>query len=68
MKEYKINVIKEYVSTAIISEEPQEELVSLLLTLIDKLDPDMEDSVLEYLYQEEKRIPITRTIYKDSND
>jgi len=68
MKEYKINVIKEYVSTAMISEEPQEELVSLLLTLIDKLDAEMQDSVLEYLYQEEKRIPITRTIYKDSND
>jgi hypothetical protein len=28
MKEYKINVIKEYVSTALISEDPQEELVS----------------------------------------
>ena len=58
MKEYKINVIKEYVSTAIYSEDPQEELVSLVFTLIDKLDPEAQDAVLEYLYHEEKRLPI----------
>lgn len=58
MKEYKINVIKEYVSTAIYSEEPQEELVSLVFTLIDKLDPEEQDTVLEYLYHEERRLPI----------
>ena len=58
MKEYKINVIKEYVSTAIYSEDPQEELVSLVFTLIDKLDPEEQDTVLEYLYHEERRLPI----------
>ena len=59
MKEYKINVIKEYVSTALISEDPEEELVSLVFTLIDKLDPEAQDTVLEYLYHEERRLPIT---------
>lgn len=58
MKEYQINVIKEYVSTALISEDPQEELVSLVFTLMDKLEPEAQDTILEYLYHEEKRLPI----------
>lgn len=58
MKEYKINVIKEYVSTALISEDPEEELVSLVFTLIDKLEPEAQDTVLEYLYHEERRLPV----------
>lgn len=59
MKEYKINVIKEYVSTALISEDPEEELVSLVFTLINRLETEAQDAVLEYLYHEEKRLPIT---------
>jgi hypothetical protein len=62
MKEYKINVIKEYVSTALISEDPQEELVSLIYTLTDKLDQEAQDAILEYLYHEEKRLPITSRV------
>jgi hypothetical protein len=62
MKEYKINVIKEYVSTALISEDPQEELVSLIYTLTDKLDQEAQEAILEYLYHEEKRLPITSRV------
>ena len=57
MKEYKISVIKEYVSTVLISEDPEEELISLVFTLIDKLEPEAQDTILEYLYHEEKRLP-----------
>jgi hypothetical protein len=58
MKEYKINVIKEYVSTALISEDPEEELVSLVFTLINRLEQEAQDAVLEYLYHEERRLPV----------
>ena len=62
MKGYKINVIKEYVSTALISEDPEEALTEAITVLIN-LAPDQEDDALDYLHHKEKQLPIRESVY-----
>lgn len=63
MKGYKINVIEEYVSTALISEDPNEALIEAITVLIN-LAPDQQDDALEYLHHKEKQLPIRSTVYE----
>lgn len=63
MKGYKINVIEEYVSTALISEDPNEALIEAITVLIN-LAPDQEDDALDYLHHKEKQLPIRKSVYE----
>lgn len=55
MKGYKVNVIKEYVSTALISDDPEEALIEAITVLIN-LAPDQEDDALDYLHHKEQQL------------
>ena len=62
MKGYKLHIIKEYVSTALISEDPDEALQEAIIELIN-LAPDQEDDALDYLHHKEKQLTIRGTTY-----
>jgi hypothetical protein len=60
MKEYQKNIINEYVSTAMISEEPEEHISHIIYFLIDifvNTDEKLHE-VVEYVYEKEKKIKI----------
>jgi hypothetical protein len=60
MKEYQRAIINEYVSSALISADPEEHLLDVIYYLIDTFvdtDEKLHD-VIEYLYTEEKRITV----------
>jgi len=60
MKEYQRAIINEYVSTALISADPEEHILDVIYYLIDTFvdtDEKLHD-VIEYLYTEEKRITV----------
>ena len=60
MKEYQKNIINEYVSSALISADPEEHFLDVIYYLIDTFvdtDEKLHD-VIEYLYTEEKRITV----------
>jgi hypothetical protein len=60
MKEYQKAIINEYVSSALISADPEEHLLDVIYYLIDTFvdtDEKLHD-VIEYLYTEEKRITV----------
>lgn len=60
MKEYQKAIINEYVSSALISDDPEEHLLDVIYYLIDTFvdtDEKLHD-VIEYLYTEEKRITV----------
>jgi hypothetical protein len=63
MKGYKLHIIKEYVSTALISEDPEEAIQEAIMVLIN-LAPDQQDDALDYLHHKEKQLPIRSTIYE----
>ena len=60
MKEYQKNIINEYISTAMISEDPEEHISHIIYFLMDIfIDTDAKvHEVLEYVYQKEKKIKI----------
>jgi predicted metal-binding protein len=62
MKGYKLHIIKEYVSTALISEDPDEALQEAIMELIN-LAPDQQDDALDYLHHKEKQLTIRGTTY-----
>ena len=60
MKDYQRAIINEYVSTALISADPEEHILDVIYYLIDTFvdtDEKLHD-VIEYLYTEEKRITV----------
>lgn len=57
MKNYQLNIIKEYVSTALISVDAEQTLVEGICELID-LSGNNSEEILEYLFEAEKRIQI----------
>lgn len=57
MKGYKYNIIEDFVSTTLISEDPQEVLENAIGYIIDLADSS-EDDAFEYLYSYEKNIKI----------
>lgn len=59
MKNYQLNIIKEYVSTALISDDPQEHLVNGIAKLIEAYEEET-DEAIEYLFEAEKQIPLRR--------
>lgn len=57
LKDYEINIIHDYVSTALISEDPEEYLQRAMVTLIEISSVKIDKSaLLEYLYHSEKTI------------
>ncbi len=57
MKEHQIHIIKEYVSTALISDDPEKYLINGITKLIEAYEDD-KDEAMEYLFEAEKQIPI----------
>ena len=49
-------------STALISEDPNEALIEAITVLIN-LAPDQEDDALDYLHHKEKQLPIRESVY-----
>ena len=60
MKNYQINIIKEYGSTAVISDDPEEQLHIILERLLDYLNVEQLENELEFMYQFEKQMPLRR--------
>jgi len=60
MKNYQRNVIKEYISTALISEEPEVYLQTVIENLFDYLCGEDLEIELEALFEAEKTTPIRR--------
>jgi hypothetical protein len=60
MKNYQINIIKEYVSTALISDDPEEHLHIILERLLDYLNVEQLENELEFMYQFEKQMPLRK--------
>lgn len=60
MYEHQKHIIKEFISTALISEDPEEYLMQAFLKVIDIADDgdEAKSEVVEYLYEAEKIIPI----------
>ena len=60
MKEYQKNIINEYISTAMISEDPEEHILHIIYFLMDIfIDTDEKvHEAIEYVYQKEKKIKI----------
>jgi hypothetical protein len=59
MKNYQLNIIKEYVTTALISDDPEEHLINAIVNLIDRYI-DSIDEVMEYLSEAELKITLKR--------
>ncbi len=60
MKDYQRAIINEYVSSALISADPEEHILDVIYYLIDTFvdtDEKLHD-VIEYLYTEEKKITV----------
>jgi recombinational DNA repair protein (RecF pathway) len=61
MKGYELNVIVEHISTAMITEDPEETLFQTFLYVLSELvDTDYQHEILEYLYQSEKNMEIRK--------
>jgi hypothetical protein len=60
MKKYQLSIIKEYISTCLISEEPDVYLQAAILNLFDYLCGEDLEHELEALFEAEKKIPIRR--------
>lgn len=60
MKNYQINIIKEYISTALISEEPEIYLQAVIESLFQYLNAEQVENELDALFQAEKQMPLRR--------
>lgn len=60
MKNYQVNIIKEYISTALISEEPEACLQAAIENLFQYLTDEDTENELEALFEAEKEIPIRK--------
>jgi len=60
MKKYQLNIIKEYISTCLISEEPELCLQAAIENLFQYLCDEDRDHELEALFEAEKTIPIRK--------
>ena len=60
MKNYQLNIIKEYISTCLISEEPEVYLQAAIQNLFDYLCGEDAEHELEALFEAEKTIPIRK--------
>lgn len=63
MYAHQSHIIKEYISTALISDDPEEALLSAFEKVIELAEKDVQFLylLLEYLYEKEKELPIMRT-------
>ena len=60
MKNYQINIIKEYVSTVLISDDPEEHIHIILERLLDYLSIEQLENELDFMFEAEKQIPLKR--------
>ena len=60
MKKHQISIIEEYISTAMISDDPETHIKWAILYLITSLSPEDISNAVEILYQQEKKIEIRR--------
>lgn len=60
MKKHQKSIVEEYISTAMISEDPEYHIKWALIYLITSLNPEDISNVVEILYQQEKKIEIKR--------
>ena len=60
MKNYKRNIIKEYVSTALISDDPETYLQAAIENLFQYLNAEQEENELDALFESEKKIQIRK--------
>jgi|DEB0MinimDraft_6_1074348.scaffolds.fasta_scaffold00106_42 hypothetical protein len=58
MKEYQRNIIKEYVSTALISDDPETYLQAAIENLFQYLNAEQVENELDTLFKSEKTIQI----------
>lgn len=60
MYEHQIHIIKEFISTALICDDPEKALLDAFLKTIDIADDGevLEFALTEYLYQAEKTLPL----------
>ena len=59
MKKHQVNIIKEYVSTALISDDPEEVLVKAFTEIIEINEIGCNTiDLIEYLFQAEKNLPL----------
>lgn len=61
MKNYQLNIIKEYISTALISEDPEEYLQAAIESLFGYLNYEEKEDELNAFYEAEKTIPIRKS-------
>jgi len=60
MKNYQLSIIKEYISTCLISEEPEVYLQAAIENLFQYLCDEDTNHELEALFEAEKTIPIRK--------
>ena len=60
MKNYQLNIIKEYISTALISDDPEVYLQAAIINLFQYLTDEDKENELDSLFQCEKEIPIRK--------
>jgi hypothetical protein len=58
MKKYQVNIIKEYVSTALISDDPEAYLQAAIENLFQYLNAEQVETELDVLFESEKKIQI----------
>jgi hypothetical protein len=58
MKKYQVNIIKEYVSTALISDDPETYLQAAIENLFQYLNAEQVETELDVLFESEKKIQI----------
>jgi len=58
MKNYQLNIIKEYVSTALISDDPEAYLQAAIENLFQYLNDEQVENELDVLFESEKKIQI----------
>ncbi len=58
MKKYQVNIIKEYVSTALISDDPETYLQAAIENLFQYLNAEQVENELDVLFESEKKITV----------
>ena len=61
MKKHQISIIEEYISTAMISDDPEYHIKWALIYLITLLSPENISNAVEIFYEQEKKIQIIKS-------
>jgi len=61
MKKHQISIIDEYISTAMISDDPESHIKRALLYVITSVNPEEVSNIVETIYQLEKKIEIRKS-------